>query len=99
MSHLPFLHLGGDVVVKTRDIVGIFDMENTTEAAASRQFLADAEKGGRVYTVSYELPKSYIVTCEPDGTETVFVSQISAATLRRRMQNAQQRKGMDETHG
>lgn len=91
MARVPYLHLGGDVAVRTRDIVGIFDMETTTESAVSRRFLADAEKGGRVYTVSYELPKAYVIVCEEDGTETVYITQVSAATLRRRMQQ----KGMD----
>ena len=90
MAGQPYLHLGGDVVVRTRDVVGIFDMEKTTESAISRRFLADAEKGGRVYTVSYELPKAYVVTAEEDGSETVYITQVSAATLRRRM-----KKGMD----
>lgn len=84
MSGSPYLHLGGDVVVRTRDVVGIFDMEKTTESALSRQFLADAQKGGRVFYVSYELPKAYVICCEADGTETVYISQVSAATLRRR---------------
>ena len=90
MANQPYLHLGGDVVVRTRDVVGIFDMEKTTESAISRRFLADAEKGGRVYTVSYELPKAYVVTAEEDGSETVYITQVSAATLRRRM-----KKGME----
>lgn len=90
----PFLHLGNDVVVRTRDVIGIFDMEKTTVSPQSRQFLADAEKGGRVFNVSYELPKSYVVCAEEDGTETVYISQISAATLRHRVE-----KGMDISHG
>ena len=90
MRKQPYLHLGGDVVVRTCDIVGIFDMEKTTESAISRRFLADAEKGGRVYTVSYELPKAYVVAAERDGTETVYITQVSAATLRKRVQ-----KGLD----
>lgn len=79
-----YLHLGQEVVVRTNDIVGIFDMETTTISKHSRQFLADAEKGGRVFNVSYELPKSYIVCAEADGTETVYISQISSATLLKR---------------
>lgn len=79
-----YLHLGQEVVVRTNDIVGIFDMETTTISKHSRQFLADAEKGGRVFNVSYELPKSYIVCAEADGNETVYISQISSATLLKR---------------
>lgn len=78
-----YLHLGNDVVVRSRDIIGIFDMDNTTVSKLTRQFLADAEKGGRVINVTAELPKSFIV-CEHEGDETVYISQISAATLRGR---------------
>jgi len=78
-----FLHLGMDTVVRMRDIVGIFDLENTTVSKLTRQFLADAEKGGRVVNVTPELPKSFVV-CEHEGEETVYISQISAATLRGR---------------
>ncbi len=79
-----YLHLGQEIVVRTQDIVGIFDMDTTTISRHSRQFLADAEKGGRVFNVSYELPKSYIVCVEEDGTETVYISQISTSTLLKR---------------
>lgn len=78
-----YLHVGNDVVVRMRDIVGIFDMENTTVSKLTRQFLADAQKGGRVVNVTQELPKSFIV-CENNKQETVYISQISAATLRGR---------------
>ncbi|MBP3381477.1 MAG: DUF370 domain-containing protein [Clostridia bacterium] len=84
-----YLHLGNDVVVRARDIIGIFDVENTTVSKLTRQFLADAQKGGRVVNVSPELPKSFIV-CAHNGDETVYISQISAATLRGRAKQKMQ---------
>ncbi len=79
-----YLHLGQDTVVRLDEIVGIFDMETATISKHSRQFLADAEKGGRVFNVSLELPKSFVVCMDDDGTETVYISQISSSTLLRR---------------
>ncbi len=84
-----YLHLGQEVVVRQKDIVGVFDMDNTTISRYTRSFLNKAEKGGRVSYVSYELPKSFVVcaTGRKAGTkrqETVYVSQISPATLRKR---------------
>ena len=79
-----YLHLGQDTVVLLRDVVGIFDMETATISKHSRQFLADAEKGGRVQTVSTELPKSFVVCMAEDGTENVYISQISSSTLLKR---------------
>lgn len=79
-----YLHLGQDTVVRLDEVVGIFDMDKSTISKHSRQFLADAEKGGRVFNVSEELPKSYVVCVDREGTETVYISQISSATLRKR---------------
>ena len=79
-----YLHLGQDTVVRLDEVVGIFDMDRSTISKHARQFLADAQKGGRVFNVSQELPKSYVVCVDKEGTETVYISQISSATLKKR---------------
>jgi peroxiredoxin len=78
-----YLHLGKDFVVKKKNIIGIFDMDTSTVAKSTRNFLNIAEKKGRVVNVSYELPKSFIV-CNEDGKITVYISQISPSTLEKR---------------
>lgn len=78
-----YLHLGQDTVVRTDDIIGIFDIENTSLSRSTRSYLAQAEKSRLVVNVTYEMPKSFIV-CETDGRQRVFLSQISSATLRKR---------------
>ena len=42
-----YLHLGQDVVVRQQDIVGVFDMDNTTISRYTRGYLRQAEKQGR----------------------------------------------------
>ena len=79
-----YLHLGQDTVVRLDEIVGIFDMDTSTISKHTRQFLADAEKGGRIFNVSMELPKSFVVCMDADGAETVYISQISSSTLLKR---------------
>ncbi len=76
-----FLHLGQDTVIRTDQIIGVFDLDNTTVSVHSRNFLTRAQKAGRVKTVSYELPKSFVVCLEADGQETVYLSQLSTQTL------------------
>lgn len=78
-----YLHLGQDTIVMTDRIVGVFDLDNSTVSKHTRDFLAKAQKEGRVVDVTYELPKSFIV-CENGGIETVYLSQMSPATLLRR---------------
>ncbi len=79
-----YLHIGQDTVVPQREIVGIFDMDNTTVSKHTRQFLTAAQKAGRVVTVSPDLPKSFVVCVDKAQKETVYISQISAATLKGR---------------
>ena len=52
-----YLHLGGEKVVKTKDIIGIFDMDTSTVSKNTRDYLNKAEKNGEVVTVSFDLPK------------------------------------------
>ncbi len=78
-----YLHLGQDTIVMADTIVGVFDLDNTTGSCRTKEFLAKAQREGRVVDVTTELPKSFIV-CVDHGRETVYLSQMSPATLLRR---------------
>lgn len=86
MTKTVYLHLGQDTVVRTDRILGVFDLDNSTVSKHTKQFLARAQKERRVVNVSMELPKSFVV-CQETGGETVYLSQMSPATLLRRMKN------------
>ena len=58
-----YLHLGQNTVVRTKEILGIFDLDTTTVSAKTRGFLKKAQNEGKVISVSQELPKSFIL-CE-----------------------------------
>lgn len=82
-----YLHIGQETVVPMREIVGIFDMENTTISKNTRSFLNDAQRSGRVITVGDDLPKSFVVCQRGDEPPTVYISQISCATLLKRAES------------
>ncbi|MBQ8623274.1 MAG: DUF370 domain-containing protein [Oscillospiraceae bacterium] len=82
-----FLHLGNDHMVEIKNIVAIFDIENASTSKITKEFLALAGKSKRVISCSYELPKSFVVTLDKDFTELVYISAISAATLKKRLKN------------
>ena len=79
-----FIHLGQDTVVNDKDIVGIFDIENTTISKSTRNFLNFSEKRKEVFNVSYEMPKSFIVCSRGKKDKKVYISQISSSTLHKR---------------
>ena len=78
-----YLHLGEKTVVQTDSIIGIFDLDNTTVSKNTRDYLAHAQKNGRVINVSQELPRSFVI-CRTNGEITVYISQLSPNTLYRR---------------
>lgn len=78
-----YLHLGQEKVIKTENIVGIFDLDTTTVSKQTRNFLNKAEKEGQVEVVSSELPKSFIL-CTEEKEQKIYLSQISPTTLLKR---------------
>ena len=51
-----YLSIGGDMAVRDRSVIGIFDLDNTTCSKHTRQLLRRAEELGGVVDVSGELP-------------------------------------------
>lgn len=78
-----YLYLGNDILIKSSEIVGIFDMDNTTISKDTRKFLNLSEKNSRIINVSYELPKSFIV-CDTKEGRKVYLCQLSPSTLQKR---------------
>ena len=79
-----YLHLGEKVMALDSEILGIFDIDNTTVMKSTRYYLTLAEKTHRVINVSYELPKSFVVTQE-NGEIKIYISPISPQTLLKRI--------------
>lgn len=83
-----FLHLGQDTIITTEDIIGIFDLDTSTVMKSTRDFLAMMSKAKRVINVSYELPKSFVLTYDKKTKEkTMYISPISSVTLLKRIEN------------
>ena len=78
-----YLHLGENTVVRTDNILGIFDMDTVTLSKHTRAFLSALEKNGRLIPLFDDLPKS-CVHCVEKGESVVYISQLSTATLLRR---------------
>ncbi len=79
-----YLHLGSDTIIRTEEIVGIFDLDNSTVSLRTREYLARAEKQGKIVNVSSELPKSFVICREREG-ERIYICQLSPITLMKRV--------------
>ena len=78
-----YLHLGKGTVVNEKAIVGIFDLDITSQSHLTRAYLAAAEQAGEVENAADDIPKSFLVCCEGEQ-RTVYLSQMSCQTLLKR---------------
>ena len=79
-----YIHLGNNVMLPTSDIIGIFDLENTSISKRTREFLNKAEKEGRVITITYDLPRTFVIAGKNFKDAKIYISQISSQTLLKR---------------
>ncbi|ABZ83663.1 conserved hypothetical protein [Heliomicrobium modesticaldum Ice1] len=78
-----FLHLGGEVIVPKEEIVAIIDLESSSQAVTTKEFLRTVHDEGFVKRISEEgKEKSFIVT-----TKYIYLSPISSTTLMKRGNN------------
>ena len=83
-----FIHIGHDTVIIDSEIIGIFDMDNTTTEKKTLDYLNNAEKCKQIINVApYELPKSFIVCQEPKG-KVIYISPVSVGTILKRIESA-----------
>ena len=76
-----YLHLGQNVMVRSRDVIGIFDLDNTTWSFRTRRFLERAEREGRVMSLGEDLPRSFVLAEGRDGVPVVYLTPLSSAAL------------------
>ena len=78
-----FLHLGENIVVPVKDVIGIFDIDVARYSADTMQFLRMAEDDGFVERVTDEEPKSFVIA-EVNKMSQIYYSPISSSTLTKR---------------
>ena len=72
-----YIHIGNNKVVKKSMILGIFDLDSATVSKNTRSFLNVAQKEKRVVTLSYELPKSFIIL----KNNEVYLSPLNTSSI------------------
>ena len=78
-----FLHIGGEVNLRTEEILTVCDLDNSTSSHITRACLRTAEEEGRVFNAAEDIPKSFILCA--DGS--IYLSQLNTATLLKRAEN------------
>jgi regulator of extracellular matrix RemA (YlzA/DUF370 family) len=76
-----FIHIGGDTVVSTKEVISILDHQSVKTSKITKRFIEDEKKSKRVVDNHVEETKSYIIT-----KDAIYCSPISSLTLKRRAQ-------------
>lgn len=76
-----YAYLGGDAARNEDDILGVFDLDNTSWSRLTRDFLTRAEQEGRIVNAAEDIPRSFVLCAD----ETIILTQPSPATLARRL--------------
>ena len=78
-----YLTLGKETVIPENTVLGVFDLDTSTQSPISREFLSQAEKKGQVINTAEDLPISFFI-CEDRKKTLVFLSQSSSRTVYRK---------------
>ena len=81
---MGYLHIGQNLMLEDKRIIGIFDLDNTSQSKITRTFLNQAEEDGVVLTAIEDIPKSFVVCDHPYHRQIVYISQLNSSTLARR---------------
>ena len=83
---MAYLHIGQNVMLEDKRIIGIFDLDNTSTSKITREFLNTAEQDSVVQTACEDIPKSFVVCAHPYHRQIIYISQLNSQTLLKRTQ-------------
>lgn len=80
-----YLNIGRNILLPTRDILGVFELDNTTWSWRTREFLERAQRAGRVAAAGEDLPRAFVL-CREGADWRVYLTQLTTAALRGRIE-------------
>ena len=87
-----YLSIGNNLLVPERRVIGIFDLEITSQSKITAAFLKNAEQSGAVVDACEDIPKSFLVCDHPYHNQIVYLSQLNSRTLFKRAEEQENSK-------
>lgn len=74
----------GDLIIDSKKIIGMFDIDKTTVFKVNRNYLSNMEKRGKIISNVQKIPKSFIIY--RDGNcNLVYISPLMVSTIVKRL--------------
>ena len=86
-----YLNIGNNQMVPEKRVIGVFDLEITSQSRITAGFLRKAEEDGVVLDACADIPKSFLVCDHPYHKQIVYLSQRSSRTLQGRADTEQEK--------
>lgn len=86
-----YLHIGNDQMIPESRIIGIFDLEITSQSKITSTYLKNAENESLVVDACEDIPKSFLVCDHPYHRQIVYLSQLNSRTLQGRVEEQEKR--------
>ena len=80
-----YLHIGNGESIKTKEIIGIFDLDTATVSKTTKKYISKKEKEGRVEYTDSDLPRAFIICGEKNKSDKIKLSRISTQGLVQRI--------------
>ena len=74
-----FIHIGGDIVVRAKNVIAILDVNNPKRLPKNHYFLDKGQNEENMVKIASEETKSIIIT-----DDKIYYSPISSLTLKKR---------------
>lgn len=74
-----FIHIGAGSLLRSRDVLGFFDMDGKWDSPVTKDFLKRCDQSGHTLTAGDDLPRSFVLT-----DSGVVFTHISTAALKSR---------------
>ncbi|MFC3747224.1 extracellular matrix regulator RemB [Paenibacillus sp. GCM10012306] len=74
-----YIHLGGEKIIRSSELIAIFDISIEKSSKISKQFVIQSQQDKKLVRIGEEEAKSIVVT-----KNSVYYSPISSSTLKKR---------------
>ena len=78
-----YVHIGSNRMIRSSEIVGVFDLDGEITTADTKRFLRRAEREGRTELAGDDLPRSFVVTANADGDGVIYTRLTTQAVAQR----------------
>lgn len=80
-----YLHIGKDIILEIRNVIGIFNIESVIKTKEYQDIIEKLTEQKRLVDFSEGIKKSLVLICENDKLKG-YISNISSLTLCNRVQ-------------